>query len=209
MLKKLNGILFFSEAQFMSFQKIEGFVLHSMHFQDYDQILKVFSQEMGCLKIIVKNGYRISQNQPCALTSLMKVSFLIEEGRGELYRCRAFTILDSYPKIRENLKQLQVACELLQILHFFQYPGVIAEPLYHLLVFFLEKLPEIAKPEILPTAFRLKIWKHEGILNMDFFSPEEQDVVFHLAHQCSLTALLSISLTDTLKAKIKKLFLEF
>jgi DNA repair protein RecO (recombination protein O) len=186
---------------------IEGVILHSVPFQDYDQILTVFTNEIGCVKVIVKDGHRIFSERPAVLGPLMRAAFLLQERRGEIYRCHQFSPIDTYPQVRQELTLLQTACELLQLIRFSQYPGAPSENLYQFLIRCLEQLPHLPPSAQLTTFFRIKIWKHEGIFNPELFSDCEKPTVLQLANCRSFQEFQKIPIAESLHHKIKQLFL--
>jgi DNA repair protein RecO (recombination protein O) len=145
------------------FQSAEGIILKVIPFRDYDQILVIFTQEAGLIKVLTKKN-RSKKGAKDRYMPLTKVEVIYQEKQGEIFNCQEVAILDIYRNLRTELSHLQVACDLLQILYQTQLLGKPAPQLFALVEFFLKKIPQTKFPDILTLSFRLKLLKHEGIL---------------------------------------------
>jgi len=82
-------------------------VVHSMNYGESDKIVTFFTQDFGKLKGIAKGARRSKKRFQNALDlfSHIRLIFFDREGMG-LVRAQGSDILNSFPKIRENLKKI-------------------------------------------------------------------------------------------------------
>jgi DNA repair protein RecO (recombination protein O) len=145
-------------------QSTQGVVLKVIPFRDYDQILFLFTPDIGLTKLFYKGGRRKSQAGRGPGIPLTQVEVIYRETNGEMLSCYEVNCLDSFSFLRKELIFLEVACDLLQIILTSQLVGKAAPQLYHLLYFYLKKIPQTAHPWALATSFRLKLLKHDGLI---------------------------------------------
>ena len=145
--------------------RTEGVVLHTINFRDYDQILSVFSPELGIEKFFVKGSHRPSR-KGSAPSLLTHCEFVYRQGKGNFLLCDEFSILDHYLGLRKDFATLQAACNLLRLIQDSQLPGKPAPSLYKLLLKYLEGLRNLSDPKMLTASFHLKLMRHEGILHL-------------------------------------------
>ncbi|WP_068467159.1 DNA repair protein RecO [Candidatus Protochlamydia phocaeensis] len=147
-----------------SFQRTEGIILRTIPFRDYDQILVLFTQDAGLIKLLYKGSRSKKRGVQGICMPLTRVEVIFKEKKGEIFSCQEISLLDSYRPLRQQLSSLEAGCELLQVLYATQWVGKPSPQLYALLKYYLEKIPAIPYPAILTTSFRLKLLKHEGLL---------------------------------------------
>ena len=82
-------------------------VVHSMNYGESDKIVTFFTRDFGKLKGIAKGARRSKKRFQNALDlfSHIRLIFFDREGMG-LVRAQGSDILNSFPKIRENLKKI-------------------------------------------------------------------------------------------------------
>lgn len=209
----------------------EGVVLQTLQFKETDQILTLFTPA-GLLKLFVK-GKRKTYN--ALTTPLTAGEYLYAPGKRDLHQFFDGTILRQHVRIRDRYETLVAAEELVQGLLHSQWLGKPAPRLYTLFCYFLEKIPEMATPSQLATAFLLKILLHEGILQLEeecmecgnrsekrfrgerychthaplqalFFNQEEEALIHLLAEGRSLQNIASLEQTKTFQEKVATLF---
>lgn len=150
----------------MEIYKTEGIILQALPFQNYDQILSVFTFNEGLIKLILKGAYSSKKGNGAHTNPLTLAEFLFTKGRSELFLCRDVYPINSFLKLRQDLPSLEAACDLLQAILSSQLTHKPAPALYALLQAYLEKMPEAAHPPTLNSSFRLKILRHEGLLHL-------------------------------------------
>lgn len=143
--------------------RIAGIVVNAFAFQEYDRILTVFTPEEGLIKFIFKGAASLKKGGGGATAPLTEVELVYTKGKSELYSCREVSVLNHQLALRQNLKTLEAACEILQAIGATQMPGKTAPDLYRLLLTYLEKLPAAHDPATLSASFRLKTLRHEGL----------------------------------------------
>lgn len=156
----------------MEIYKSEGIILQALPFQNYDQILSVFTLSEGLIKLFLKGAYSSKKGNGAFTNPLTLAEFIFTKGRSELFLCRDVHPINSFLKLRQDLPSLEAAGDLTQAILSSQLTQKPAPALYTLLQVYLEKMPEAVHPPTLNSSFRLKILRHEGLL--------------HLSSKCSL-----------------------
>lgn len=144
-------------------ERTEGVILSTLDFQDYDQILKVFTPENGVVKFIFKRAQSHKGRQGAILAPLSRAEFHYIKGKGEFYKCREVCMLNPHLALRQELHWLQSGCEMLQIILQSQVEQKGAPALYKLLISYLEKIPVMADRHVLAASLRLKVLRHDGL----------------------------------------------
>ena len=155
----------------MSHIRAEGVVLHAFPFKDYDQIITIFTKEMGLVKLFVKGGRSRRKSLHASLEPLTCAEFVFRIGKGDLYSCKEITPIDLHLPLRQSLTALQQGCALLMAVQRSQMPGKASPMLYALLRKYLNRMSFMRQPEVLVSSFLLKLLRHEGLM--------------HLTHQCA------------------------
>lgn len=210
--------------------QVEGIVLQSFPFKEYDHILTLFTPQ-GLLKFFAKGK---KQYNPL-ISPLTRGEYFFSQGRNDLHRLCEGSILSQNIKIRDSYENLKTAFFLIDALLRSQWPGKAAPQLYHLFSLFLQQIPEAKDPMSLGIAFLIKIVKHEGILqtastcslcekeaayryggesfcevhadNEAFlFLPEEEALLLKIAGCLSMQILTEESYPPAFLEKIKTLF---
>jgi DNA repair protein RecO len=194
----------------------EGIILNTLPFQDYHQILTVFSKELGMIKLIVKYALRGKGRGSDPLT---QAEFVLHQKSSELFQCKEISPIDHFLPIRQSILHLEAACALLHALKTSQFPHKPALKLYELLSIYLKMVPSFDNPHLLAASFRLKILRYEGLiafnpLETEFQPPIEYPLFDSFEYQTILVLALSRStvflerlmLTPTLQKKIEILF---
>jgi len=189
----------------MQTYRCEGIILHTLNFGDYDQIVTVFSFEIGLLKFIVKKGN--STKHGLKNTPLTKAEFVYTQGKSELFKLKELSGLNHYLTLRKNLRHLDTACECLRAIRASQMLHKPAPDLYGLLEAYLDRIPLIHNLPNLESSFKLKILRHEGILDMEEgFNHRDIPHIEQLAYAQSYGVLNTMIVEDRLHAEIKAFF---
>lgn len=146
--------------------QIEGIILKAMNFQDHDKILTVFSETLGVIKLIVKKGN--TKQFPAHLTSpFTQAEFICTRGNSDLLKCQEISLIKVYPSFREDFCQLEAACNILKAVLDSQPAHTSAPQLYALCKSYLNKIARMENPHLLAESFRLKLLRHDGLLNLN------------------------------------------
>ena len=222
----------------MQSYRIEGIILHAFSFQDFDQILTVFTSE-GIHKFLVKGAFSRKNGKGTLTAPLSHAEFVFRPGKGDLLSCREISMLNQHLNLRQNLELLESSFDLIDAIYRSQMPNKPAPALYKLLVAYLEKIPLLKPPQLLSVSFRLKVLNHEGLLSLASqcghcnkplhthylyggesfcsqhalptsleFSKEEISLLKNLAYAQTFTQLAALSLPLHLPHKVKLLFKE-
>lgn len=191
----------------MELKNTEGIILNVIPYQNFDQILTLFTPERGLLKFFCKKSKTKSQR----FAPLTKVEVIYIEKKSELFVCEEINPIQSYLNLRNNLSHLQASCDLLRDVYSTQFVDKPAPLLYQLLNFYLDKISVIQDPYVLSLSFKLKILKHEGIFDWEAnsyteFAPEEIELLNLLAHTQSYQPLSQVVLPNNFREKVEKLF---
>jgi len=147
----------------MQIRRAEGIILKTLNFRDYDQILTVFSGDEGVIKLVIKGARRQSRKQNAVPSILARGEFLYSIGKSDLLKCQEWTLLEHNLRLRQNLSHIEAACEMAQAIQQSQLPHKPAPTLYQLMMWYLQKLPQLSDSESLAASFRLKILRHDGL----------------------------------------------
>jgi len=152
----------------MEYQKTEGIILHLIPFGDSHQIVILFTLHAGLMKVMCY-GSRSSKSKWHGLCrALTQVEIIYREKNSEIYECRDLTLIHSFDNLKQEYQQLEAACDLLYCLNRSQLVGKTAPKLYALLIYYLSKISQIHEPWILSLSFRLKLLRHDGLLDYPF-----------------------------------------
>lgn len=154
----------------MQTYRTEGVILQACNFQDYDQILTLFTHDEGIVKLIVKGANRPKQRGGAITTPLTRLEIEYSKGRNEIQKCQSLSLLNPHLNLRNHLPALEASCEIIKSIQRTQQPSVPAKNLYVLLNRYLEKIPDFNDPFILSASFMLKILRHDGLFTI---APQE------------------------------------
>jgi DNA repair protein RecO (recombination protein O) len=145
----------------------EGIILKVIDFRDYDQIMTVFTPEMGIVKWIIKKRKPATGKTLQKLSPITRAEFIYTYTKSDLWKCKEVIILDTYVKLREKYAWIETAGKLIHAVLISQTNHKPAPRLYQLLNYTLEKIPLVANPKLLEISFMLKILKNEGLMNTE------------------------------------------
>lgn len=189
----------------MQLLRTEGIILQAIRFQDYDQILTVLTKDQGVVKFIIKKSINSSP--------LTQAEFVYTQGKSDIWKCREIHPLNHYLDIRKSLAHLENGCEFLKTIQHSQMEHKPCEPLYQLLVTYLEKIPHFSSPSILLASFYMKLLRYEGHLPLTLetttflhFNEEETKYLILLTFSRSFQSFHGLELPKELFLKIKELF---
>lgn len=151
-----------------AFQRTEGIILRVIPFGDYDQILSIFTQDAGLIKVLFKGSRSPRKGVQGICIPLTGVEVVYREKNSEIFACQEMDLVESYYSLRRNLLHLEIACDLLQAVGASQLVGKAAPHLYALLQIYLGKIPCTPDPRMLAVSFRLKVLLHEGLIAFPF-----------------------------------------
>ena len=141
----------------------EGLILSTLNFRDYDQILTVFTKNLGLIKMIVPRANSRRSQKGTSFNPFVIGEFIYSEQRNSMLRCHEISIVNYQLKLRERLEWLKISA---QILHLIQKTQLEAKPtplLYQLTVTYLENIPLFFCLKTLYVSFYLKTLIHEGL----------------------------------------------
>lgn len=150
----------------------EGIILRVIPFQDYHQIVSIFTPGAGVIKVLHKGSRAQRKNGKSPCMPLTKVEVAYREKKGEIFGCHELNCAEMFPLLRKDLCFLETGCDLLQVVLDSQLMGKEAPQLYALLYAYLKKIPQTPNPWILAASFRLKLLKHDGLISFPFICSE-------------------------------------
>lgn len=196
----------------MAICRMEGIILHLLKIGDFDQLLTIFTREAGVIKVMFRGGrdgtLKCTGGGSCA-SPLTRVEVVYTVGRGELYRGRELTRMESYQTLRQDLSQLNAGCALLEAIRRSQIGEKPVPLLYSLLCLYLNRLTDLSDPGVAVASFYLKILKHEGLIGADCVKdlPEEEQLLMEFLAGCRNFADLELAkLAPDCLARIRELF---
>jgi DNA repair protein RecO (recombination protein O) len=190
----------------MQTHRTEGIILQATRFQDFDQIVTLFTPGEGLVKFMVKGALNPKLGKAALTAPFSRVECVYTKGKSELYSCREISMLNAHLSLRENVLVMEASFDLLQAIYATQLPCKPAPELYKLLLIYLEKLPLIPDPKVLAASFRLKTLRHEGLLTLETFGENERELLYLLSTSRSYSQLASLTLSPTLYQKVRRFF---
>lgn len=151
---------------------VEGVILKSLKFKEYDRILTLYTKNEGLIKLYVKLSKRSLSSRLSLLTPFTTAEFQVSKGNSDFFRFHDGSLLDQRLFLRGKLEYLQIATQFIELTCQTQWPDQASPPLYLLLNSFLSLIPKVEEPKKLLTLFYLKLLKHEGVLQISHFCSE-------------------------------------
>jgi DNA repair protein RecO (recombination protein O) len=150
----------------MQTYRTEGIILQANNFQDYDQILTVFTLDEGIIKLFVKGANHFKRRSGTVTSPLTQLEIDYTRGKSEILKCKTLSVLNLNLKLRDSLTALEAGCEIIRAIQVSQQPNISTPDLYKLMNGYLEKIPTFSDPAILTTSFCLKVLRHDGLLGI-------------------------------------------
>jgi len=169
----------------------QGFILHTFPFEDYHQIISLFTRDEGVIKAVYK--YALNGKKSAA-TPLTLVETTVREGRSDLYQCAELTLMNHLSGLRERYPILSAAGRMVESLQQVVLPRHPLPALFDLFSVYLHALCLDPVPERLAASFRLKLLKHEGLLDPMALS----DPLLVLAYSLSLKEIALVPWEEAL-----------
>jgi DNA repair protein RecO (recombination protein O) len=145
--------------------QLQGIVLQSLKFKDYDQILTVFTRENGLIKLFVKGAYNLKQGK-APVATLTQIECIYTQRQSSLYTCQELSTVNYYLDLRNSYQCLESACTIAKAILDSQPEHKPAPLLYDLFVAYLNRLPSTPNPSTLESSFLLKTLRYEGLLGL-------------------------------------------
>jgi DNA repair protein RecO (recombination protein O) len=139
-----------------------GIVLQVVPFQDYHQIVTLYSPEWGIIKLISK--FAKTKNSSFRTEPLNLIEVIYKQGKSDLYQAINTTLLDTQLKLRERFDTLNASMEMILALLKSQMAQKPSPVLFSLLLHYLDYLPKVSSPDAFTASFRLKILRHDGLV---------------------------------------------
>lgn len=189
----------------MKEEKAEGIVLRCQEYQEKNRIISVFTPTAGLVQLIVKGISGRSPHLMTLTTPFTCAEFHYIIGRSGLFRFSEGSTLDENLILRDRFESLQAAGIMTQALLKLLLPESPDPPLYALYKVYLKQIPTFQDTSPLVASFRLKILRHEGILDWEAFSLAEKPQVEALVSARDFATLRNLSIPPNLKNKINNL----
>lgn len=145
--------------------KTDGIILNALNFRDYDQILTVFSNDQGIVKLIVKRAHSTKNNKSALTAPLTRAEFVYIKGRSEIFTCKEISPINQHLDLRTNWEVLSAAGDMAKAILETQMQHKPANTLFDLFDCYLSKIPSCTDPKALAASFRLKILRHDGLFH--------------------------------------------
>ncbi|OGP90347.1 MAG: DNA repair protein RecO [Deltaproteobacteria bacterium RBG_16_48_10] len=143
---------------FMPLFTTRAIVLHSFHYGESDKIVTFFTKDFGKLKGIAKGARRSKKRFQNALDlfSHLRLIFFDREGMG-LVRAQGCDILNSFPRIREDLKKIVYGNYFLEMVNEMTGERETHPEAFDLLLSFLKNLEGMESQEEQVRMFEIRI----------------------------------------------------
>ncbi len=108
----------------------EGIVLARRNYSEADRILVVYSKKFGKISLMAKGVRKLNSRKRGSLEVFSQIKFSASKGKN-LDLITEVEIIDSFPKVRENLKKVAVAYYLMEVVGRVTREDEKNEQLYH------------------------------------------------------------------------------
>lgn len=155
-----------SGARIGPLHRIEGIVVKTIDYQEYDKILHVFTPSDGMRSLIAKRARHHRSRGVLAAFPFLHAQFVFECPEKQLPVCREISPIAHYLELRENSGRLSDACKMASLLYGALLPGKQAPLLFALFKSYLDRTVETQGSRSLVASFYLKLLRHEGVFTL-------------------------------------------
>jgi len=183
---------------------MEAVVLRSQDYREKARILTLYSKESGLVSVLVKG---IGRRNSCATSPPAHSHFTCKEGKSDLLLATEVTLIHSHVDVRKSYGHIVATKKMLDLMIKTQLPRHPEPALFALLTAYLGTLPLMEHPETLALSFSLKLWKHEGSLEIipEHFTDEEKQTLHLLLTARHFAPLRELGETESLAEKLSSL----
>lgn len=158
-----------------AFQVASGLITHTTPLQESSQLLQLFSEEWGFIKIVLSPR----RSAPQTFSPLLRIETEVVPSEKDIWKARAASILSSYEALRARRTTIQCACYAVLALTKILPPKQPCPEHYRLLLTFLRELSSCQDPLSLLSLFLIKACAIEGLISVapatiPYFSEEER-----------------------------------
>lgn len=193
---------------------LTGLVLKKTDYKASSRLVTLFTKEEGVLLFGIR-GISRKNMKLLALSSPLTIGhFQIRSIKG------TFSFADGTPThhfdgIRNNLRALQLSCEVLRAILTSQPPHSSAPLIFDLALFCLTRIDRGEDPDKLLALFLIKLLKHEGLIapssfrlehSLFDFSTSEQSLILAIMQAKEITAIAWNSFSSSFLDKLRALF---
>lgn len=152
--------------------RIEGIIVKTIDYQEYDKLLHVFTKSDGMRTLIAKNANHPKSRGSLPASPLTHAEFVFQNPEKPLPLCREITPIAHYLELRKDIDRLNDACKMANVLYETLMPGKEAPLLFDLFKCYLDKLVKLQGAPSLVTSFILKLLRHEGVFTLPLYCDE-------------------------------------
>lgn len=145
--------------------KDQAFVISSINFKEYDQIVTVFTKEKGLIQLFARGARRLKNSFRTLVQPLQLIEIDYFQRKSSLFSLQEGYIIQAFPYIRNSYDHLEAAFAILSILKSELEPEQASPLLFELIYRYFTHFFETKKPLFFSLSFALKLLKHEGKLN--------------------------------------------
>ena len=170
--------------------EIEGLVLASIPFSEYDRIVTLFTPK-AMLKLFVRGRRRLDAHHQALISPFTIATYTYTPKKSDLHRFVEGKVLHQNLKLRDRLDSFEAAQKIVQTIYETQWQNKEVSALFLLTKKFLLEIPQSERPKSLVAPFLIKLLKHEGILNpADFADPRHIEAIAKARSFESLSTVL-------------------
>lgn len=136
--------------------RVEAVVLRHQDYGEADRLLTIYSREQGKLRCIAKGIRKIRSRKAGHLEPFSRAKIMLARGH-DLWIITQAELIDSYPKLQENLVILGYASYVIELMDRFTYEEGSHPALYRLLVRTLDRLTAAEHPEMVVRYYDLRL----------------------------------------------------
>lgn len=149
-----------------SIKEIEGLVIRSFAYGEYDKIVHIFTPDEGIIHLIAKGALRPQKKGALSVEPLTLATFYLKQKpHNKLFQCVEVVPDRLHSFLRRQMDKLDCACQMAMAVAQTQMSNQPAPLLFHLLCYYLKKLETSQNAAAILASFRLKLLRHDGVLS--------------------------------------------
>lgn len=149
-----------------SIKEIEGLVIRSFAYGEYDKILHIFTPDEGVIHLIAKGAMRPKKMGSLSIEPLTLATFYLKQKpHNKLFQCVEAVPSRLHSFLRRRMDKLDCACRMAMSVAQTQMSNQPAPLLFSLLCYYLKKLETSENTASILASFQLKLLRHDGVLS--------------------------------------------
>lgn len=143
--------------------KLNGVVIGSADYKEYDVLLTILSKERGKIKAYAFNVRKANSKVIGKIRLFTFGTFELRENK-DSYQLENVVLKDSFDKLSENYVNIYYASYFVELANFFEFENMECEDTYNLLYYTFKALVDDKVPQnLIRRVYELKMLEYQGI----------------------------------------------